>query len=37
VDLDEAWLEGSELAILETIPAGRISRTVTIDGFRMAP
>ena len=37
VDLDDAWLEGSELAILETIPAGRISRTVTIDGFRMAP
>jgi hypothetical protein len=37
VDLDEAWLAGSELAILETIPAGRISRTVTIEGFRMAP
>jgi len=37
VDLDEAWLAGSELPILETIPAGRISGTVTIDGFRMAP
>jgi hypothetical protein len=37
VDLDEGWLAGSELAILETIPAGRISRTLTIDGFRMAP
>lgn len=37
VDLDEAWLAGSELVILETIPAGGISRTVTIDGFRMAP
>jgi hypothetical protein len=37
VDLDEAWLAGSELVILETIPAGLISRTVTIDGFRMTP
>jgi hypothetical protein len=37
VDLDEAWLAGSELVILEMIPAGLISRTVTIDGFRMAP
>jgi hypothetical protein len=37
VDLDEAWLASSELVILEAIPAGRISRTVTIDGFRMAP
>jgi hypothetical protein len=37
VDLDHAWLAGSELVILETIPAGLISRTVTIDGFRMTP
>jgi hypothetical protein len=37
VDLDEAWLAGAELVILESIPAGRISRTVTIDGFRMTP
>jgi hypothetical protein len=37
LDIDEAWLAGSELVILEMIPAGRVSRTVTIDGFRMAP
>lgn len=37
VDLDEAWLASSELVILEAIPAGRISRTVTIEGFRMTP
>jgi hypothetical protein len=37
VDLDEAWLGGSELVVLEMMPAGLISRTVTIDEFRMAP
>jgi hypothetical protein len=37
VDLDAPWLAGSELLIMEAIPAGRISRAVTIDGFRMAP
>ena len=35
VDLDEAWLAGSELVILEMVPAGVIGRTVTIEGFRM--
>jgi hypothetical protein len=37
MDFDEAWLTDSELVILEAVPAGRISRTVTIDGFRLAP
>jgi hypothetical protein len=37
LDLDAAWLDGSALVIVETIPAGVISRPVTIDGFRMAP
>lgn len=37
VDLDDAWLAGAELVVVETIPAGSISRTVTIDGFRMTP
>lgn len=37
VDLDDAWVAGSELVILEIVPAGRISRTVTIEGFRMTP
>jgi hypothetical protein len=36
-DLDDAWLAGAELVILEIIPAGRITRTVTLDGFRMSP
>ena len=37
VDLDEAWLAGSELVVLEMVAAGRISRPLTIDGFRMVP
>jgi len=37
VDLGDTWLDSSEVVIVEMIPAGRISRPVTIDGFRMAP
>jgi hypothetical protein len=37
VDLDEAWIDGAEFVILESIPAGVISRTVTIDRFQMVP
>jgi hypothetical protein len=37
VDLDEAWIDGAELVILESIPAGVISRTMTIDRFQMVP
>ena len=37
VDLDASWVAGAELVMLEQISAGRISRTVTVDGFRMAP
>ena len=37
VDLDDAWIAGAEVVVVEMIPAGRISRTVTVDGFRMAP
>jgi hypothetical protein len=37
VDLDEAWIDGAELVILEAIPAGVISRAVTLDGFQMVP
>ena len=36
VDLDDAWIAGAEVVVVEMIPAGRISRTVTVDGFRMA-
>jgi len=37
VALDDTWLDGSEVVIVEMIPAGLTSRPVTIDGFRMAP
>jgi hypothetical protein len=37
VDLDSSWLAAAELVMLETIPAGRISRRVTVEGFAMAP
>jgi hypothetical protein len=37
VDLDQSWLAGAELVMLETIPAGRIRRSVRLDGFRMTP
>jgi hypothetical protein len=33
--LDSAWLDGADLAVIETTYAGRVSRTLTIDGFRM--
>jgi hypothetical protein len=33
--LDGAWLDGADLAVVETAYAGRVSRTLTIDGFRM--
>ena len=37
VDLDESWVSGAEFVILETIPAGRVTRTVTIENFRLVP
>jgi hypothetical protein len=37
VDLNEAWLADSDFVVLEMVFAGRVIRTVTIDGFRMVP
>jgi hypothetical protein len=33
--IDAAWLDGAELAVIETAYAGRVTRTVTVDGFMM--
>jgi hypothetical protein len=33
--IDAAWLDGAELVVIETAYAGRVTRTVTVDGFRM--
>ena len=37
IDLDDAWVSGAEFVIIEIVPAGHLSRTATIDDFRMAP
>ena len=37
VDLDESWLNGAELVALEMVDAGRLTRRVILDGFRMTP
>jgi hypothetical protein len=33
--IDTAWLDGADLVVIETAYAGRVSRTVTVDGFTM--
>jgi hypothetical protein len=33
--IDAAWLDGAELVVIETAYAGRVIRTVTVNGFRM--
>ena len=33
--IDGAWLDGAELVVIETAYAGRVRRTLTVDGFRM--
>jgi hypothetical protein len=35
VPIDTAWLDGADLVVLETAYAGRVSRTLTVDGFTM--
>jgi ABC-type transport system involved in multi-copper enzyme maturation permease subunit len=34
--LDASWIDHAELAIVETTYAGRVSRSISIDDFRMA-
>ena len=33
--IDAAWLDGADLAVVETEYAGRVTRTLTVDGFTM--
>lgn len=33
--IDAQWLDGADLVVVETAPAGTIRRSITIDGFRM--
>lgn len=33
--IDGAWLGAADLAVIETSYAGRVTRSVTVDGFRM--
>jgi hypothetical protein len=33
--IDAAWLDGADLAIVESTYAGHVSRTMTIEDFRM--
>jgi hypothetical protein len=35
--IDHAWLDGADLVVIEAAPAGWITRTLTVDGFRMQP
>jgi hypothetical protein len=37
IDLDESWLRGAELVIVEMVSAGHTTRRVTLEGFRMTP
>lgn len=35
VHMDAGWLDSADLVIVETAPAGLMTRTITIEGFRM--
>jgi hypothetical protein len=37
IDLSEDWFGGAELAVLEFVGAGSVTRTVTVDHFKMTP
>ncbi len=37
IDLDQAWFDGATVAVLEFVNAGHVTRTVTVDKFRMTP
>ena len=37
VRLDAVWLDGAELVVIESAYAGRVTRSLTVDGFRMRP
>ena len=33
--IDAAWLADADLAVIETAYAGRVSRSIVVEGFRM--
>ena len=33
--IDGAWLDGAELVVIESADAGRVTRSLAVDGFRM--
>ena len=33
--IDAAWLDGADLVVIETAYAGRVTRSLTVDGFKM--
>ena len=35
--LDDSWLADADLVVIESALAGWLTRTVTVDGFRMQP
>jgi len=37
IDLSEDWFGGAELEVLEFVGAGSVTRTVTVDHFKMTP
>jgi hypothetical protein len=37
VTLDDQWMRDAELVMIEMIPAGAITRSLVVDGFRMTP
>jgi hypothetical protein len=37
ITLDDQWMRDAELVMIEMIPAGAITRSLVVDGFRMTP
>jgi hypothetical protein len=35
--IDGTWLDGAELLVIESADAGHVTRSLTVDGFRMKP
>ena len=35
--IDAAWLDGAELVVIESASAGRVTRSLSADGFKMRP
>jgi hypothetical protein len=37
ITIDDQWMRDAELVMIEMIPAGAITRSLVVDGFRMTP